>query len=410
MSTSLSHSVLNLNGQEDGRASPRLQSWVVDEATELRDNNHERFMGMGVLTAVDHVNRTLAPSLIGMDAGDQRAIDLTMIDCDGTPNKSRIGANAILGVSMATARAVALSQGIPLYEYLKIDAGYLMPVPMMNVLNGGVHAQWQGADFQEYMIVPFGAPDFRTALQWGAETYHTLQILLKKKEYPTAVGDEGGFAPKVASNEEPLELITESIEEAGYTPGREIGISLDPASSGFFSDSKYELKREGRRLDSNEMIAYYRSLVESYPIISIEDGLAEDDWKGWVKLTNELGEDIEIIGDDIFVTSRPLVQRGIETGAANSVLIKLNQIGTVTETLSTIRSARDAGWGINISHRSGETSDSFIADFSIATSAGKLKTGAPCRGERVEKYNQLLRIEEELGSKAMYAGRKAFIR
>ncbi|MDO8841507.1 phosphopyruvate hydratase [Methanocalculus sp.] len=391
-------------------AVPSGASTGIHEAVELRDSDPGRFMGKGVLNAVDHVNRIIAPALIGMDAGDQSAIDQTMIDLDGTPNKGRLGANAVLGVSMAAARAFAQSQAIPLYEYLKMDAGYLMPVPMMNVLNGGVHAQWQGADFQEYMIVPFGAPDFHTALQWGVETYHSLQVLLKKKHYPTAVGDEGGFAPKVASNEEPLELITRSIEEAGYQPGKEIGISLDPASSSFFSEGEYELKREGRRLNSNEMIAYYQTLVDTYPIISIEDGLAEDDWEGWVRLTDELGSHIELIGDDIFVTSPHLVKKGIEMGVANSVLIKLNQIGTVTETLTTINCARDAGYGINISHRSGETPDSFIADFTVATSAGKIKTGAPCRGERVEKYNQLMRIEEEIGSKATFAGRNAFIR
>ncbi|RQD80241.1 MAG: phosphopyruvate hydratase [Methanocalculus sp. MSAO_Arc2] len=391
-------------------AVPSGASTGIHEAVELRDNDPGRFMGKGVLTAVDHVNRIIAPALIGMDAGDQRAIDQTMIDLDGTPNKGTLGANAVLGVSMAAARAFAQSQAIPLYEYLKIDAGYLMPVPMMNVLNGGVHAQWQGADFQEYMIVPFGALDFRTALQWGVETYHSLQTLLKKKQYPTAVGDEGGFAPRVVSNEEPLELITRSIEEAGYQPEKEIGISLDPASSSFFQDGEYELKREGRRLNSDEMVAYYRRLVDTYPIVSIEDGLAEDDWEGWIKLTDELGKDIEIIGDDIFVTSPHLVQKGIEMGVANSVLIKLNQIGTVTETLTTINFARNAGYGINISHRSGETPDSFIADFTVATFAGKIKTGAPCRGERVEKYNQLLRIEEEIGEKATFAGRNAFIR
>jgi enolase len=333
-----------------------------------------------------------------------------MIALDGTPNKGRLGANAILGVSMAAARAVALSMKIPLYEYLSEDHTYLLPVPMMNVLNGGVHAQWQGADFQEYMIAPFGAPDFHTALQWGAETYHTLQAILKKKNYPTAIGDEGGFAPKVASNEEPLELITAAIEQAGYRPGKDIGISLDPASSGFFQGGNYELRREGRNLSSAELTAYYRKLVETYPIVSIEDGLAEDDWSGWALLTKELGTKIELIGDDIFVTSHELVKKGIDTGVANSVLIKLNQIGTVTETRATIALAKKASWGINVSHRSGETPDSFIADFTVATGAGKLKTGAPCRGERVEKYNQLMRIEEELGSSAVYAGRNAFFR
>jgi len=398
------------DGTRARAAVPSGASTGTHEAVELRDRDKNRFGGKGVLTAVANVNTIIAPALAGFDAGDQGRIDRTMIALDGTPNKARLGANAILGVSVAAARAVALSRDIPLYEYLNNNHKHLLPVPMMNVLNGGVHAQWQGADFQEYMIAPFGAPDFHTALQWGAETYHALQDLLKKKNYPTAVGDEGGFAPKVASNEEPLELITHAIEQAGYRPGTDIGIALDPASSGFCHGGKYELKREGRSLLPEELIAYYRKLVDTHPIISIEDGLAEDDWAGWKLLTKELGTQIELIGDDIFVTSPDLVRRGITEEIANSVLIKLNQIGTVTETLATIDLARGAGWGTNVSHRSGETTDSFIADFTVATCAGKLKTGAPCRGERVEKYNQLLRIEEELGSRAAYAGRKAFVR
>jgi enolase len=398
------------DGTRARAAVPSGASTGTHEAVELRDRDKKRFGGKGVLTAVANVNTIIAPALAGLDAGDQERIDSTMIALDGTPNKARLGANAILGVSMAAARAAARSRDIPLYEYLGRDHRYLLPVPMMNVLNGGVHAQWQGADFQEYMIVPFGAPDFHTALQWGAETYHALQDLLKKKNYPTAVGDEGGFAPKVASNEEPLELITRAIEQAGYRPGTDIGISLDPASSGFCHAGKYELKREGKALAPEELIRYYTKLVGTYPILSIEDGLAEDDWAGWKLLTEALGTRIELIGDDIFVTSPALVKRGIEERVANSVLIKLNQIGTVTETCATIDLARGAGWGTNVSHRSGETTDSFIADFTVATCAGKLKTGAPCRGERVEKYNQLLRIEEELGSRAVYAGRKAFVR
>ena len=394
-----------------GRAAvPSGASTGTHEAVELRDRDPKRFGGKGVLTAVANVNSLIAPALMGLDAGEQEQIDRAMITLDGTPNKARLGANAILGVSMAAARAVSISRDIPLYEYLSEDHRYLLPVPMMNVLNGGVHAQWQGADFQEYMIAPFGAPDFRTALQWGAETYHALQDVLKKKGYPTAIGDEGGFAPKVLSNEEPLELITQAIEQAGYRLGTDIGISLDPASSGFCHEGNYELRREGRTLSPQELIRYYTKLVEIYPIISIEDGLAEDDWQGWMQLTRELGNKIELIGDDIFVTSPELVKRGIQEKTANSVLIKLNQIGTVTETLATIDLAKEAGWGINVSHRSGETVDSFIADFTVATAAGKLKTGAPCRGERVEKYNQLMRIEEELGSGAVYAGRDAFIR
>jgi enolase len=391
-------------------AVPSGASTGIHEAVELRDRDPKRFGGKGVLTAVANVNTIIAPLLVGKDAAEQEQIDQIMITRDGTPNKGGLGANAILGVSMAAARAVALSRDIPLYDYLSKNHRYLLPVPMMNVLNGGVHAQWQGADFQEYMIAPFGAPDFRTALQWGAETYHTLQDVLKKKNYPTAIGDEGGFAPKLASNEEPLELITLAIEHAGYRPGKDIGISLDPASSGFCHKGKYELKREGKSLKPEELVAYYTKLVDTYPIISIEDGLAEEDWAGWKILTKKLGTRIELIGDDIFVTSPELLKRGIDAEVANSVLIKLNQIGTVTETLATIDLAKKANWGINISHRSGETVDSFIADFAVATCTGKLKTGAPCRGERVEKYNQLLRIEEEVGSSAAYAGRKAFVR
>jgi len=397
-------------GSRARSAVPSGASTGTHEAVELRDKDMKRFGGKGVLKAVSNVNTVIAPALAGRDASDQALIDRTLIELDGTPNKGRLGANAILGVSMAAARAVAQARRIPLYEYLSPTHEYLLPVPMMNVLNGGVHARWQGSDFQEYMIVPFGAPDFRTALQWGAETYHALQATLAKKGYPTAIGDEGGFAPKVASNEEPLELITAAIGQAGYKPGRDIGISLDPASSGFFRNGKYELKREGRNLTAEEMIAYYRKLTSSYPIVSIEDGLAEDDWTGWKQLNKELGSTIELIGDDIFVTSAELVRKGIDQEVANSVLIKLNQIGTVSETLATISLARSAGWGFNVSHRSGETVDSFIADFTVATRAGKIKTGAPCRGERVEKYNQLMRIEEELGTGTAYAGRKAFIR
>lgn len=402
--------ILLQDGTRARAAVPSGASTGKLEAYELRDRDPKRYGGKGVLTAIAKVNNKIADALIGMDALDQEGIDRTMIELDGSPNKARLGANAILGVSMAVSRAAAQATGVQLFEYLSPDKSYLLPVPMMNVLNGGVHAQWQGADFQEYMIVPLGARDFQTALQWGAETYHSLQNILKKKGYPTAIGDEGGFAPKVASNEEPLELITLAIEEAGYRPGKDICISLDPASSGFYYEGRYELRREQKMLTSEDMVKYYEMLVENYSIISIEDGLAEEDWSGWKLLTKKLGERIELIGDDIFVTSPELVKRGIEENAANSVLIKLNQIGTVTETLATMDLARNAGWGLNVSHRSGETIDSFISDLTVATCAGKLKTGAPCRGERVEKYNQLLRIEEELANKAVYAGRSAFVR
>jgi len=402
--------ILLQDGTRARAAVPSGASTGKHEAYELRDRDPKRYGGKGVLTAVAKVNNKIADALIGMDALDQEEIDKTLIELDGSPNKARLGANAILGVSMAVSRAAAQATGVHLFEYLSPNKSYLLPVPMMNVLNGGVHAQWQGADFQEYMIVPLGARDFQTALQWGAETYHVLQNILKKKGYPTAIGDEGGFAPKVASNEEPLELITFAIEEAGYRPGRDICISLDPASSGFYHDGIYELRREQKKMTAEDMVKYYEMLVENYSIISIEDGLSEEDWSGWKLLTKKLGEKIELIGDDIFVTSPELVKRGIEEKAANSVLIKLNQIGTVTETLATMDLARNAGWGLNVSHRSGETIDSFISDLTVATCAGKLKTGATCRGERVEKYNQLLRIEEELGNKAVYAGRSAFVR
>jgi enolase len=402
---------ITLKGRTMARAAvPSGASTGTHEAVELRDKDKKRFGGKGTLKAIANVNKLIAPALTGRDAADQDLIDSTMLALDGTPNKGKLGANAILGVSMAAARAAAQAHKVPLYEYLSKDRKYLLPVPMMNVLNGGVHTQWQGADFQEYMIAPYGAPDFRTALQWGAETYHALQDTLKKKGYPTAIGDEGGFAPKVATNEEPLELIVAAIKQAGYKPGKDIGISLDPASSGFFHNGKYELKSEKKSLSSEKMVAYYRKLADTYPIVSIEDGLAEDDWDGWALLTEELGSKIELIGDDLFVTNPELVQKGIDKGIANSVLIKLNQIGTLTETLTTIDMAQGAKWGVNVSHRSGETVDSFIADLTVATRAGKLKTGAPCRGERVEKYNQLLRIEEDLGKKAKYAGRKAFVR
>lgn len=398
------------DGTRAKAAVPSGASTGKHEAFELRDRDPKRYGGKGVLTAVANVNDPIANVLTGLDASDQELIDQTMIKLDGTPNKSRLGANAILSISMAAARAASKATGLQLYDYLSKDHRYILPVPMMNVLNGGVHAQWQGADFQEYMIAPLGAPDFRTALEWGAETYHSLQNILLKRGYSTLIGDEGGFAPKVATNEEPLELITLAIEALGYRPGKDIGISLDPASSGFYHDGKYELRREQKTLTSEDMINYYEMLVENYSIISIEDGLAEEDWSGWKLLTKTLGGQIELIGDDIFVTSSELVTRGIKEGVANSVLIKLNQIGTVTETLATMYLAKSEKWGLNVSHRSGETNDSFISDLTVATSACKLKAGAPCRGERVAKYNRLLWIEKELGNKAIYAGREAFVR
>lgn len=391
-------------------ASPSGASTGTHEAVELRDGAGDRYRGKGVRKAVEGVNGKIAPALAGMDATDQEAVDRKMIALDGTENKAILGANAILAVSMAVARAAAAAQGFSLWKYLERPGRVSMPVPMMNIMNGGVHANWQGSDFQEYMIVPFGAPSFPEALRYGSETYHALKEILKKKGYSTGVGDEGGFAPAVSSNEEPLVLMTEAIEAAGYTPGREIGFALDPASSGFFEEGQYVLRTEGRRLSSAGMIDYYGALVSRYPIVVIEDGLAEDDWAGWKELTRRLGDRVELVGDDLFVTNVSRIRKGIREGVANAVLIKPNQIGTVTETIAAVELAHSSGWGAMVSHRSGETVDTFIADFTVAMGTGHLKTGAPARGERVEKYNQLLRIEEETGGKARYAGRKAFVR
>lgn len=391
-------------------ASPSGASTGIHEAVELRDGVSDRYGGKGVLKAVHAVNHGLGDKLTGMAAEEQASIDSAMITLDGTENKSRFGANAILAISMAVARAAASAQKVPLWEYLGVPGRAVMPVPMMNILNGGVHANWQGPDFQEYMIVPHGAPTFAESLRYGCEVYHALKGILKKKGYSTGVGDEGGFAPTVGSNREPLDLIMEAIAEAGYSPGKEISIALDPASSGFYADGLYDLKTEKKRLSSIEMVEYYRSLIDGYPIIVIEDGLAEDDWAGWKELNSKIGDRIELVGDDLFVTNVERIWRGIEEDVANAVLIKLNQIGTVTETVAAVELARSKGWGSMVSHRSGETVDTFIADFTVAMGTGHLKTGAPCRGERVEKYNQLLRIEEEMGKAARFAGRGAFVR
>ena len=378
------------------------------EAVELRDGG-SRFHGKGVLKAIENIRDIIAPKIIGENAFQQEKIDALMIGLDGTQEKRRLGANAILGVSMAVCRAAAKALNIPLYHYIGGLNAKILPVPMMNILNGGVHANWQGADFQEYMISPFGAESFREAVRWGSEVYHTLKSLLKSKGYSTAVGDEGGFAPKVSSNEEPLELILKAIEEAGYDAKKEIGLAMDPAASSFY-DGEYILRCEGTKLTSEEMVGKYKSLVESYPILLIEDGLAEEDWSGWKILNDELGNKVTLVGDDIFVTNVDRIKRGIKENVANAVLIKPNQIGTVTETIEAVKIAQKAGWGVMVSHRSGETVDTFIADFTVAMGTGLLKAGAPCRGERVEKYNRLMRIEEELGDFAVFAGRRAFIR
>ena len=402
---------VTLEGGSQGRAAvPSGASTGVHEAVELRDGDKTRYGGKGVLKAVGHVNSTLAQALRGRDALDQAGVDRVMLDLDGTPNKSKLGANAILGVSLAVARAAAAAAGLPLYRHLGGASACLLPVPMFNILNGGVHANWQGTDLQEFMIAPVGAPTFREALRWGSEVYHALKSVLKKEGHSTAVGDEGGFAPALKANEEALVLIVRAIEAAGYRPGEQVVIALDPASSGFYEEGRYNLRTESRRTSSDEMVAMYADWVGRYPIAVLEDGLAEDDWDGWKALNRELGEKIELVGDDLFVTNVERIARGIREKVANAVLIKLNQIGTVTETVAAIEMARRAGWGSMVSHRSGETVDSFIADLTVAMATGHLKTGAPCRGERVEKYNQLLRIEESLGGAAVYAGRHAFVR
>ncbi len=394
-----------------GRAAvPSGASTGVHEALELRDGDKGRFGGKGVLKAVEHVNQEIAEELFGMDALDQIAVDQAMLDLDGTPNKSKLGANAILGVSLAVARAAADAVGLPLYRYLGGVGARTLPVPMMNIMNGGAHANWQGTDLQEFMIAPVGAPTFREAVRWGSETYQALKGVLKSKGYPTGVGDEGGFAPALKTNAEAVELILTAIQKAGYRPGEDICLALDPASSGFYEDGLYNLRTEGRKITSAEMVALYADWTKQYPIVVLEDGLAEDDWDGWKLLNQAIGDRVELVGDDIFVTNVERIRRGIAENTANAVLIKLNQIGSLTETIAAIQMAHKAGWGAMVSHRSGETVDSFIADLTVALGTGHLKTGAPCRSERVEKYNQLMRIEEDLGPAAVYAGRKAFVR
>lgn len=402
---------ISLDSGAFGRAAvPSGASTGIHEALELRDEDKTRYSGKGVLKAVEHVNKEIADEIVGLDALDQSAIDKVMLALDGTPHKSNLGANAILGVSLAVSRAAADEVGLPLYRYLGGVTAKLLPVPMFNILNGGVHANWQGTDLQEFMIAPVGAPNFREALRWGSEIYHSLKGVLKSSGYTTGVGDEGGFAPALKTNAEAIEVILKAIEKAGYKPGDQIGIALDPASSGFYEDGVYNLRTEGKKVTSAEMVDMYAEWIRKYPIVVLEDGLAEDDWDGWKLLNQTIGDKIELVGDDLFVTNVERVARGIKENVANAVLIKLNQIGTLSETIATIEMARKAGWGAMVSHRSGETVDSFIADFTVAMSTGHLKTGAPCRGERLEKYNQLMRIEEELGDAAVFAGRSAFVR
>ncbi len=386
-----------------GRAAvPSGASTGTREALELRDKE-KAFGGKAVTHAVAHVNGEIAEHVRGRDANDQRGLDEVMIELDGTQGKSRLGANAILGVSMAAARAAAADNGQPLWRYLGGPGTNLLPVPCMNVLNGGVHAD-NPVDFQEFMIAPLGAGSFTEAVQIGAEVYHELQRTLKSRGLATAVGDEGGFAPALDSNEAPLELLMSAIESAGYRPADDVAICLDPAASEFFKDGSYVLSDEGRTLSSDEMVDLWATITGRFPILFLEDGMAEGDWDGWRKLTDRVGSGVQLVGDDVFVTNPAILREGIERGVANSILIKLNQIGTVTETLDTIKIARDAGYRAVVSHRSGETEDTFIADFVVATGVGQIKTGAPARSERVAKYNQLMRIEEELGSDAHYAG------
>jgi enolase len=402
---------VELKGGACGRAAvPSGASTGAHEALEMRDDDKKRYGGKGVLQAVDHVNKDIANVLTGLDALDQSGVDRVMLDLDGTPNKSKLGANALLGVSLAVARSAAVAFGLPLYRYLGGVSAKILPVPMFNILNGGVHANWQGTDLQEFMIAPVGAPNFREALRWGSEAYHSLKSVLKEAGYSTGVGDEGGFAPALKENSDAVELILKAIEKAGYRPGEHIAIALDPASSSFYENGYYHLRTEGRKVTSFEMVEMYTEWTKKYPIVVLEDGLAEDDWNGWKLLNQTLGNKIELVGDDLFVTNVQRIERGITENVANAVLIKLNQIGTLTETIAAVEMARKAGWGAMVSHRSGETVDSFIADFTVAMGTGHLKTGAPCRGERIEKYNQLLRIEEDLGKASIYAGRNAFVR
>ena len=419
--------IVSIYGQEvlDSRGNPTVEVEVVladgswgraavpsgastgsHEALELRDGDKERFGGKGVLRAVENVNSEIADTLIDWDATEQRAIDLALLALDGTDNKSKLGANAILGTSLAVAKAAANSVGLPLYRYLGGVHAHVLPVPMMNILNGGAHTGWQSTDAQEFMVMPLGAPNFSEGLRWGAEIYHALKSVLKSRGYATLVGDEGGYAPALKANVEAVEVILEAIEKAGYKAGEQIAIALDPAASEFYeAETKtYNLRKEGKKLSSEQMVAFWKNWIEQYPILSIEDGLAEDDWDGWKMLVDQVGNKIQIVGDDLLVTNPERIRRAIKEKAANSVLVKLNQIGSLTETLEAIETAHRAGWTAVTSHRSGETEDSTIADLAVALNTGQIKTGAPARSDRVAKYNQLLRIEAELGDTAIYAG------
>jgi len=409
--------ILDSRGNPTVEAEIHLESGVITsaavpsgastgefEAVELRDGDKTRYGGKGVLKAVHNITEIIGPELVGMDVMEQAHIDLMMLELDGTPNKGKLGANALLAVSMACARAASLELDIPLYRYLGGTNARLIPVPMSNVINGGAHAD-NNVDIQEFMIMPLGAPNFHEALRYNAETFHTLKAILKKQGMATSVGDEGGFAPNLASNEDALKVIVQAIEAAGYVPGKDICIALDPAASSFYKDGKYQLAAEHKALTSVELIDYYEKLLDKYPIVSLEDGLAEDDWDNWVILNQRFGKRIQVMGDDIFVTNPLYIQKGIELKCANSSLIKLNQIGTVTETMEAVQMAHKAGWTAVVSHRSGETCDTFMADLCVGLNTGQIKTGSISRSERIAKYNQLLRIEEELGSVALFPGR-----
>ena len=390
-----------------GRAAvPSGASTGVHEALELRDGDKRRYLGKGVLEAVDNVNDIISEELIGWDATEQRLVDMLLIELDGTPNKEKLGANAILGTSLAVAKAAANSLGLPLYRYIGGVYAHVLPVPMMNILNGGAHTGWQSTDAQEFMVMPLGAPSFAEGLRWGAEIYHALKSVLKGRGYTALVGDEGGYAPALKANSEAVEVILEAIEKAGYKAGEQVAIALDPAASELFEEETrlYNLRKEGKKLTGEQMVAFWKSWVDQYPIVSLEDGLAQDDWESWRLMVAELGDRIQIVGDDLLVTNPTRVRRAIHEKAANALLVKLNQIGTLTETIEAVETCHRAGWRAVTSHRSGETEDSTIADLAVALNMGQIKTGAPARSDRVAKYNQLLRIEEELGDMGKYAG------
>lgn len=398
-----------LDGSWGWAIVPSGASTGIHEALELRDGDKSRYGGKGVLQAVENVNTTISEALLGWDAIEQRAIDLMLIDLDGTPNKAKLGANAILGVSLAVAKAAAASLGLPLYRYIGGVHAHILPVPMMNILNGGAHTGWQSTDAQEFMVMPLGAPTFSEGLRWGAEIYQSLRGVLKKKGYTTLVGDEGGFAPALKANAEAVEVILEAIGLAGFHTGEQVALALDPAASELYDESsgKYLLRREGKELDGEGMVAFWKSWVEQYPIVSIEDGLAQDDWESWELMTRELGDRVQIVGDDLLVTNPTRVRKAIEAQSCNALLVKLNQIGTLTETIEAVEICQRAGWRAVTSHRSGETEDATIADLAVALNMGQIKTGAPARSDRVAKYNRLLRIEDELSDSTQYAGWEA---